>query len=185
MQREIQKLDNEEIKLKNQIKAEAKKGSSQKTLNTLAKSMVQLRSSRDRLYTSKAQVNSVALQLKEMQASLKVAKAMKISTSVMASMNQMINLPRVRALAMNMSREMAKAGMIQEVITDTFEDLEEEDADEVAQEAVDKLLHEITHGQFGDIGTITNSVPVQEETEDMKDEEDDELEAMKARLEAL
>ena len=53
--------------------------------------------------------------------------------------------------------------MIQEAISDTFEDLEDEDADEIAQETVDQLLHEITDGKFGTIGTVSNKLPEQEE----------------------
>ncbi|MES1916827.1 MAG: hypothetical protein MHM6MM_008613, partial [Cercozoa sp. M6MM] len=94
MDREIRKLDREEMKMKNDIKREAKKGAAyQRAVRTMAKSLVRTRKTKERMYMTKAHLNSAVLQLKEQQASLRVARTMHTSTQVMQAMNQLVNIP--------------------------------------------------------------------------------------------
>lgn len=42
----------------------------------------------------------------------------------------------------------AQAGLIEEMINDTFEGLEDDDLEEEAEKEVDKVLFEITNGEY-------------------------------------
>lgn len=65
------------------------------------------------------------------KATYKMAGTMKKSAEIMAMMNNLVRLPELQGMMMAMAREMEKAGLIDEVIQDTLEDLGEEDLDEV------------------------------------------------------
>lgn len=62
IQRQIQAIDTEEAKVKRSIKQVAKKGDT-KNCKMLAKELIRSRRHKDRLYTSKAQMNSIIMQL--------------------------------------------------------------------------------------------------------------------------
>ena len=48
----------------------------------------------------------------------------------------------------------SKAGIIEEMIEDSFESLEEDDLEEAAQEEVDKILWEVTSGKLFSIAVL-------------------------------
>ena len=65
----------------------------------------------------------------------------------MAAMRNLIKLPEIQAAMMELSKEMTKAGLIEEMMEDTFESLEDDDLEEEADKEVDKVLWEITNGE--------------------------------------
>eukprot|EP01083_Nonionella_stella_P039838 108360_1 len=89
----------------------------------MAKSIVQTDKQIAHLYGTKAQMNSVCLQIKEQQATLKMAKAMKQSAQVSQLMGRLVKLPELQGTMMTMQREMAKNGLVQEMMDDTMEDV--------------------------------------------------------------
>ena len=60
-----------------------------------------------------------------------------LSPQVMASMNSLVKLPALQKVMVDMSREMEKAGLIEEMTDDMFEMDDEEE--EEAQEAIDQV----------------------------------------------
>merc|ERR1711874_808171 len=101
----------------------------------------------------------------------------------------LIKVPEVQKTMMEMSREMMKAGIIEEMLEDTMEGLEgEEELEEAAQEEVDKVLFELTAGALGTApAAVTDTLPAAEVAGPSKVEEDEEedLEEMQSRLQAL
>merc|ERR1719348_676074 len=63
--------------------------------------------------------------MKNQLASLKVSGALSSSADVMKSMNALVKLPETQKAMMEMSKEMMKAGVIEEMLEDTMEGLEE------------------------------------------------------------
>jgi len=62
-------------------------------------------------------------------------------------MSNLIKVPEVHQVMQEMSREMMKAGVIEEMMEDTFEAIDDpEELEEDVQQAVDKILSEITMG---------------------------------------
>ena len=92
---------------------------------------------------------------------------------------------------MEMSREMMKAGIIEEMMEDVMEPLgEEEEMEDAAQEEIDKIILEITTGKLKDApSALADTLPAaaggEMPAEDEAVEEDGELEEMQSRLEAL
>jgi charged multivesicular body protein 3 len=180
LDKQIRSIDQEENKTKLAIKQVAKRNDT-KSCKILAKEIIRARKHKDRLYTSKAQLNSVIMQLQHQTSLAKVAGTLQKSTDVMRLVNNLVKIPEIRDSMLAMSKEMMTAGIIEEMMDDTLESLDmEDDMEEEAEEEVNKVLHDITKGLLGSADMVNTDLdPIQLETEDS------ELEAMQARLSAL
>ncbi len=74
----------------------------------LAKEVVQSRKAIKRLHTAKANLNSVELQIRQQSSQLRVIGSLQQSNEVMKSMQQLVKLPELQKIMMDMSREMMK-----------------------------------------------------------------------------
>jgi charged multivesicular body protein 3 len=108
--RTIRGIEREENKLKMEIKKYAK-ANDLKTAKTLAKEIVRSRKHKDRLYVSKAQLNSVSLHLQQNLATYKMTGLIAKSADVMRAMNNLVRLPELNNVMMTMSREMEKVSV--------------------------------------------------------------------------
>ncbi|PWA16406.1 charged multivesicular body protein 3 [Gambusia affinis] len=188
--RQIRDIQREEEKVKRSIKDAAKKGQKDVCV-ILAKEMIQSKRAVTKLYASKAQMNSVLLSMKNQLAVIRVAGALQKSTEVMKAMQNLVKIPEIQATMMELSKEMMKAGIIEEMLEDTFESMEDgEEMEEAAEEEVDKILFEITAGALGKAPSkVTEPLPdlqppgASAAASDEESEED--IEAMQSRLAAL
>ncbi|XP_060591967.1 charged multivesicular body protein 3-like [Ruditapes philippinarum] len=187
LERQIKAIQREEEKTKRQLKDSAKKGE-KAACSILAKEILNSRKAVNRLYASKAHLNSISMNMKNQLATLRIAGALEKSTDVMKSMQALIKLPEIQRTMMEMSKEMMKAGIIEEMLEDTMEGLEDSDEmEEAAQEEVDKVLYELTAGELGKAPTaVTDTLPAMKEPEGATAAtSDDEAEDLMAKLEAL
>ncbi|CAG5866425.1 unnamed protein product [Menidia menidia] len=196
--RQIRDIQREQDKVKRSIKDAAKKGQKDVCV-ILAKEMIQSKRAVTKLYASKAQMNSVLLSMKNQLAVLRVAGALQKSTEVMKAMQSLVKIPEIQATMRELSKEMMKvstvrdnygAGIIEEMLEDTFESMEDgEEMEEAAEEEVDKILFEITAGALGKApNKVTDALPdVQPAgaTAASDDESEEDIEAMQSRLAAL
>ena len=88
-------------------------------------------------------------------------------------MNNIIKIPQLQALGQNMSKEMMKAGIIEEMVDDAFEALDDDDIEEEAEEQVNAILWEVQLG----INPATNDLNKKE-----LDDEEKEAAKIKAQL---
>jgi charged multivesicular body protein 3 len=186
LDRNIRGIEREEMKVKREIKASAKRGD-MSSAKTLAKELVRSKKAKERIAISKAQLNSVQMQLAQNLATYKMAGTLKKSTEIMTMMNNLIRLPELQHMMMAMAREMEKAGLIDEVIQDTLEDMGEEDLDQEADEAVQKVLDELDLDFREEAPEAGREKPGQKGkvAEPENDEMDAEDEALQARLNSL
>jgi len=190
IERQINGIRREEAKVTKSLKDAAKKGDKDVCL-VLAKEVVHARKTVNKLYCAKANINSVQMQMKGQLATIKVAGCLQKSSEVMKTMQQLVKLPEIQKTMMEMSREMMKAGIIEEMLEDTMETVtESEDMEEEAQEEVDKILFELTTGKLGTAPsavkeTLPTPAPASSEKEKEEESEEDDMEEMKTRLEAL
>uniref|UniRef100_A0A3Q1J9Q6 Charged multivesicular body protein 3 n=2 Tax=Anabas testudineus TaxID=64144 RepID=A0A3Q1J9Q6_ANATE len=187
--RQIRDIQREQEKVKRSIKDAAKKGQKDVCV-ILAKEMIQSKRAITKLYASKAQMNSVLLSMKNQLAVLRVAGSLQKSTEVMKAMQNLIKVPEIQATMRDLSKEMMKAGIIEEMLEDTFESMEDgEEMEEAAEEEVDKILFEITAGALGKAPSkVTDALPEMEPagaTAASEDESEEDIEAMQSRLAAL
>ena len=189
LDRQINSIKREELKVTKSLKDAAKKGDTD-VCKILAKEIINSRKSVNKLYTAKANLNSVQNQMKGQLATLKVSGSLAQSAEVMKSMNALVKIPETQKVMMELSKEMMKAGILEEMLDDTMEGLNEsEDLEEAAQEEIDKIILELTTGKLTDApAALRDSLPIQETREVVEQEEPEsegELEEMQSRLEAL
>ncbi|XP_055692923.1 charged multivesicular body protein 3 [Lutzomyia longipalpis] len=189
LDRQIRGIQREEEKVKRALKEAAKKND-RDTCTILAKEIIRARKAVTRIYTSKAHLNSVQLQMKNQLATLRVAGSLQKSTEVMAAMQSLVRLPEVAGVMREMSREMMKAGIIEEMMEETFESIEDtEEMEEEAQGEVDKVLWELTEGKLGDAPLPPTANVAKEEVPaaaaEEEEENEEELQEMQSRLQAL
>lgn len=175
MDRDIRSIERDMLTIKNDIKKYAKKND-KKSINTLAKSLIRSKRTIQRLYETKAQVNSAIMQIKEQEATFKVVGAMRVSGKLMETMGHLVKIPQIAQISRQMAKEMARTGLINEVVDDALESLDDDDTEELAEREVSKVLFEITGGQFGQIDDIKNELPKEEV------EEDESMEPLARRL---
>jgi len=122
------------------------KGGNVKAAKVLAKEVVNTRHAVARMHTAKAQMNSVAMMLQTAASTIKLQGCVSKSAEIMAAMNALVKLPELQATMSAMSREMMRAGLIEETISDTFDMMEPEGLDAAADREVDKIIQELTAG---------------------------------------
>lgn len=128
------------------------------------------------------------LQMKNQLATLRVAGSLAKSTEVMQAMQRLIRVPEVAQTMQEMSKEMMKAGIIEEMLDDTMSEMEDtEEMEEAAQSEIDKVLWEITAGKIGEAPLPPTSVsePTKESEPLPTEEDESEIEEMQSRLAAL
>jgi charged multivesicular body protein 3 len=194
LDRDILQLKTVEQKTKQYILAASKRGqrnpsqAKQAASETrqFARELIRVRKQSARLHTSKAQLQSVQMQVSEAFSVRKIEGSLKASTAIMKDVNVLVKLPELTGTMRELSQELMKAGIIEEMVGDTLPDdglLEGED--EEAEAEVDKVLGELLPKVEG---KKIDEKPVEEEpVEEEEDYEDQEatLAQMRGRLEAL
>lgn len=195
LDRDILRLKQVETKTRNLIVAASKRGqrnpsqakSAAMETRTFAKELIRVRRQKQRLATSKAQLQSVQMQVTEAFSVRKIEGSIKASATIMRDVNSLVKLPELTGTMRELSNELMKAGIIEEMVGDMIPDVEDNEGleDEEAEGEVDKVLGEI----LKDRTSAVPNVPTDklEETGQMDVEEDTEadLEQMRGRLEAL
>lgn len=159
---------------------------------SLAKELVQSRKAVTRLYENKAQLNSISMHLGELVATSKAVGHLSKSAEVMKLVNKLIKAPEMAVTMQEFSKEMTKAGVIEEMMNDAVDSaLDSEDIEEEIEEEVDKVLTELageTASQLPDavrkerLKQPSTSQAVDEEEPIAEGADDDELDQIRARL---
>lgn len=163
--------------------SQAKQGAAEARI--FARELIRVRKQAARLHTSKAQLQSVQMQVNEAFSVRKIEGSLKASTSIMKDVNTLVRLPELTGTMQELSQELMKAGIIEEMVGDVLPNDELlEGEDEEAESEVDKVLGEVLKGKLGTPDQQIPQLPVEEEEENVEDREA-ELEQMRGRLEAL
>ena len=113
-------------------------------MRLLAKEIVASRRTVARLHENKAQMNSVSMMLTEQLATVRSVGHLEKSTEVLSAMNGLVRNADVRDSMREMSKEMAKSGLIEELVNDALEDINGVDDLEAETDAeVNKILAEL------------------------------------------
>lgn len=185
--RQIRAIQREEDKVKKSLKDATKTGDKD-VCKILAKEVIRARKACTKLHTSKAHLNSVTLQMKNQLATIRVAGSISKSTEVMQAMQALVKVPEVAATMRELSKEMMKAGIIEEMLDETLDSMEDsEEMEEEADEEVEKILWEVTAGQMGRAPDVVTETPgaSTSKAEETPEIDDRELEEMKTRLQSL
>lgn len=155
---------------------------------TFARELVRIRKQSARLNTSRAQLQSVQMQVNEAFSVRKIQGSLKKSTEIMKDVNTLVRLPELSGTMHQLSAELVRAGIIEEMVDDAITDPQmlEEEEDEADAE-VDKILQEVLQGKLSQVQGVKPEQPLEEEPAAEEPFEDQEatLEQMRGRLEAL
>lgn len=146
-----------------------------------ARELAGIRKQAGRLHTSKAQLQSVQMQVNEAFSIRKIEGSLKVSTGIMKDVNMLIKLPELSGTMQELSQELMKAGIIEEMVGDMLPDDELLEEDEEAEAEVDAILGEVLKGKLGAIDQEMPALPA----ESVEENEAEDLEQMRGRLEAL
>jgi len=201
LDRDIAAVKQVEIKTKNLILQADRRGQrnpaqarqAQKEVRDFARELIRTRKTSNRLVTSKAQLNSVQMQVNEAVAVRKIEGSIKASVGIMKDVNSLIRLPELAQSMRELQVELTRAGIVEEM---TGEILPEDDIDlfedEEAEGEVDKVLGEILKDRMEKTGKLPTAPVAAEPVEPEKaaeEEEEEDTEAMmdqmRNRLEAL
>ncbi|KAG6765186.1 hypothetical protein POTOM_029207 [Populus tomentosa] len=173
---------------------EAAKRNDMGSAKALAKEIVMSRKAVNRLYENKAQLNSISMHLGESVAIARTVGHLSKSAEVMKLVNNLMKAPEMAATMQEFSREMTKAGVIEEMVTDAVDSaLDSEDIEEEIEEEVDKVLTEIAGETAAQLPEAVRKervrVPAQEASTSHEEEaiaegvdDEEELEELRARL---
>jgi charged multivesicular body protein 3 len=128
--------------------------------------------------------------LAEQLGTARVAGSLQKSAEVMALVNGLVKVPQLMTTMRNMSREMAKAGMIDEMVGEAIDGaVTEEGEDEEAEAEVDKVLMEIAGADMESLAAAAAPKAKQKVVESApaaaEEEGEEGIDDLKARLEAV
>ncbi|KAL5527222.1 hypothetical protein ACEPAG_6013 [Sanghuangporus baumii] len=165
-----------------EVKKLAKKGDI-KNAKVLAREVVRSNKQKDRLSVSKARLGSINNQLVQQLAMYKVTGALQKSTEIMKLSNSLVRLPQISQVMREMSMEMTKAGIMEEMLDDVMEMEDDEELEEEADAEVEKVLFEITDGKLGAAGTVKDELPAVADS--VEEEQERNLEQYQKQLNEL
>ncbi|KAK4202592.1 putative vacuolar protein-sorting-associated protein 24 [Triangularia verruculosa] len=166
----------------------------QKEIRDFARELVKRRKETNRLHTFKAQLTSVQMQVNEAFALRKIEGSIKASVGIMKDVNTLIRLPELAGTMQELSVELMKAGIIEEMVGDALPETEVyEEEEEEAEEEVEKILGEILKDRMDKTGAMPSAPlpqkqPAQQQQQVEEDDEEDTeamMDQMRNRLEAL
>ncbi|KAB2614641.1 vacuolar protein sorting-associated protein 24 1-like [Pyrus ussuriensis x Pyrus communis] len=143
IERQIRDIQREEKSVQKAIR-EASKRNDMGSAKSLAKEIVRSRRTVNRLHENRAQLNSISMHLGESVAIARTVGHLSKSSEVMKLVNNLMKAPEVAVTMQEFSKEMTKAGVIEEMVNDSLDTaLDSEDIEEEIEEEVDKVLTSI------------------------------------------
>ncbi|KAJ6485118.1 vacuolar sorting protein Vps24 [Mycena vitilis] len=158
LDREMRELDKATKQARQTVKQHAARGDV-KSARILAREVVRSDKQKDRLSVSKARLGSIGTQLQQQMAMIKVTGSLQKSTEIMKLSNSLIKLPQISQTMREMSMEMTKAGIMEEMLEDTLDMEEDDELLDEADAEVDKVLAELTDGKLGLAGSAGTELP--------------------------
>lgn len=165
-----------------------------KTAKLYAKELININRQYNKLYTSRTRVESITMSINEQYLMNKLTKSIHSSTSIMRDVNLLIHIGAVSQTMQELSKELTKAGIINEMMDDMVDlDYEEdEELESESQEEVNKIIATLTEektSKVSEVPTTQLEAPHIEEEVPVTEEEDEEdtiaIDEIKQRLRAL
>ncbi|GFR47283.1 hypothetical protein Agub_g8970 [Astrephomene gubernaculifera] len=183
LDRQVRDIQFEEKKVQKAIKEAAKRGD-MGSAKHLAREIIQSRRAITRLYVNKAHMQSLSTALTEQLGMLRVAGTLSKSTEVMRQVNSIIKAPELQRTMMEMSKEMMKVGLIEEMISDAIDGaVGGEEEEEETEEEVQKVLDEIAGETLAALPAARRAK--QRQPAQAVEAEADDMAELRARLDAV
>lgn len=143
LDKETFNLEFQEKKLQQEIRKAAQKGD--KDIATIhAKSILRNRASLRRLSRTKAQLQSLGLKLQTIKSFEAMSGAIASSNKVLSKLNKNLDIPKIRDIMAQFSKETSKLDMKQEMMEDMLDQaFEVSDEEEETKNTVDRIFTEM------------------------------------------
>lgn len=109
-----------------------------------------------------------------MAAQIRVSKILGTSANLMQQMRRMLPIKQVQDVCMEMSKEMFKAGLIEETLDETFAALDDDEIETAADTEVDRVLGEVLEGVMVK-GSMKDRTTAEVEAEKASTKEEDDM----------
>jgi charged multivesicular body protein 3 len=200
LDREIAHMKQMEIKTKTLIlqadnrmaREPQRQAQARREVRIFVRELIRNRKTSTRLVTSKAQLNSVQMQVNEAFAVRKIDSSIRASVGIMRDVNSLIRLPELTGTMQELSGELMKAGIIEEMVGDSLpENSVAEFEEEADEEEVDKVLGEILKDRMATSPGKLPNIPITQPVAAIPEQEEEEantegmMDQMRNRLEAL
>lgn len=168
------------------IKKAAKSGD-YKTAKIYARELININNQYRKLHTSRTRLESINMAVNEQWQMRKLTQSLQVSTGVMKDVNQLTNLGVMTATFQELSKELMKAGIINEMMDDMVDLDFDEELEESSQEEVNKIIESLTEDKFSKIDNEvpTTEMPEEEISAPIEEEDHELLDEMRQRLKAL
>jgi len=192
LDREIRELDKQEAQVKQELKARAKKATSQNdpSLKVLAKQLVQVRQQRDKMFTARSQVGAMGMHATTMASQVAAVSALGTVTDTLKVANAQMDMKETMKVMAQFQLEneriTAKEEMMDDALADAFDtDEMEEEAENLTAQVLAELGVEMDAQMVG--LSAPSARPTGEEGLSTEEQNalDDALPDLKARLDAL
>ncbi|RLV93626.1 Vacuolar protein-sorting-associated protein 24 [Spathaspora sp. JA1] len=188
LDRSMNQLQPLKKKTENLIKKAAKE-KDYKTAKLYAKELINVNRQYNKLYTSRTRIDSINMTINEQWQMNKLTQSIGASTAVMKDVNRLIHVGAVSQTMQELSKELMKAGIINEMMDDMVDvDWEEdEELESESQEEINKIITSLTEDKFSKINNEVPTTKLEEEPVEEAAQEEDEvaLDEMRQRLRAL
>jgi charged multivesicular body protein 3 len=127
------------------------------------------------------------MQINEAFSIRKIEGSIKASTGIMKNVNALVRLPELTGTMRELSQELVKAGIIEEMVGDAIPDSDLlEGEDEEAETEVDKVLSEVLKDKLPPSEQkVDEDVVPSAPAEELEEDQEEILAQMRGRLEAL
>lgn len=151
-----------------------------KTARLYARELLNIQKQKQRLYNSKATLDSIGMQINEQAQMVKLQGNLRESTGIMREVNSLVRLPEISHSAQELSKELIKSGIINEMVEDSMEEIGEDDFED--EEEIEAIVKKYTEKDVEQqINEPVEPAPQEEEEEDNQEI----LDEMRQRLKAL
>lgn len=178
LERERLRMQSEEQKLINDMKASAKKNQMD-AVKIMAKDLVRTRRTMVKFRRMKAQMTSLSLRLSTLGSTAEMTKAMKGITRTMYYMNKRIDIPEMNKIMKEFMKQNEMMDMKEEMIGDALDDaMGDEEEEEEENDLIVQVLDEIGLKLGGEV--VVGDGQLQSENKEEKEDLD-----LQSRLESL
>lgn len=186
LDRSLNQLQPLKKKTEGLIKQAAKNGD-YKTAKIYARELININNQYRKLHTSKTRLESINMAVNEQWQMRKLTQSLQLSTGVMKEVNLLTNLGVMTATFQELSKELMKAGIINEMMDDMVDLDVDEELEEESQEEVNKVIQSLTEDKISKIDheVPTTALPEEEVAAPLDEEEHEVLDEMRQRLRAL
>lgn len=189
--RELDKSMNQLQTLKKKTETLIKKSAKEKDFKTAklyAKEIININRQHTKLHTSKTRLDSIGMSVNEQWQMNKLTQSLHALTTVMKDVNSLMHIGVVLGTMQELSKELMKAGIINEMMEDMVDlDFEEdEELESESQQEVDKIIESLTKDKFKIAADVpAESFEPEEPQVEAAVEDEEALDEMRERLRAL